>query len=214
MGLMDQVKAKADSMFQKVTAGTRMYESGVLPLFYRRFEDRSGRIFLNVGLHKHQWSALYPLFRRVVCFEPNPEFQNVPTVLGTEIDLYPYALSDKEGYALLNIRRGPHSGHSTLLPAHPLYPKVPIGSQVPVRTVRLDAFGALNLGPDCLVKIDTEGTGAEVVRGGPSMLKECNLCIELHSAEETQEIVRTLGPLARIDSPGGWGYFVRHAWKE
>ena len=120
-------------------------------------------------------------------FEPNAE-QFAELNEGNNERIFRYALGDKEETRNLNLTRSPVS-HSLLRSNQPFWERMWAGGiqaevgETEVETVTFDALrDSEDLGDIDYMKIDTEGTELEILRGSEKALRECVIAVECEIA--------------------------------
>jgi FkbM family methyltransferase len=152
-----------------------------------RFKE-GGDVFIDVGAHVGTWTLrLAPRFRIVYAFEPNLSAWHVlvrnlyERKMGNVIAL-PWALSNQKGWVTLYKHEMP--SHSTLLPQHPMNDASKVAGEAIVFSITLDDFWREKSdGHIDLIKIDTEGSELDVMKGAETVFKSHRprFCIETHS---------------------------------
>jgi FkbM family methyltransferase len=160
-----------------------------------RFKE-GGDIFIDVGAHVGTWTLrLAPRFRTVYAFEPNVSTwnalaRNIFEFRITNVVALPLALGDQEGWVKLHVHEMP--SHSTLLPQHPMASASKEAGELPVYVTTLDGFWRRTVNERevvdrhiDLIKIDTEGSELDVMKGAERVFKahRPRFCIETHSTE-------------------------------
>ncbi|MCX5794110.1 MAG: FkbM family methyltransferase [Elusimicrobia bacterium] len=170
------------------------------------FSLHEGDVVVDVGGQQGCYAALAAkevgASGRVYSFEPMPAnyellTRNVARNELRNVTAVPLALSDKAGSALLFLDGLNSGGHS-------LNACEPGGKSLAVAVETLDGLAAkLSLKPSFL-KIDVEGYGAHVLRGGQALLRchKPRVVMEVHSPQEEEEA----GALLR-----GLGYAVQRS---
>ena len=135
---------------------------------------KPGMVAIDVGAHIGYYtrilSKLVGVQGRVIAFEPSPEnfpvlSQNITSLSYKNIELYDYAVDDKNAIGQLHISPG-HSNHS-LIAGYTEEQGI-----VNVKTVTLDAFLAdRNIREVDFIKIDVEGNEPHVLAGMKNTLK-------------------------------------------
>jgi FkbM family methyltransferase len=141
----------------------------------------------NVGLFTNMMSRRVGALGKVRAFEPNPPvFEDLKRIVVlnqlTNVDLYPVAVSDSEGFAAFNqILSGDVTREASGL-ALGGYNQTILPSAISVATTTLDLVEAATPHPPSLIKIDVEGAEFHVLRGARRALAKYHpkLVIEFH----------------------------------
>jgi FkbM family methyltransferase len=130
------------------------------------------KVAIDIGANDGIYAfALLGLTSKVVCVEPNPDYQReLRAQFGERIDLICAALSDAEGTAELHIPIGAALGESlaTIDSDNPIARSNCRRVSVPLK--KLDGLGLDNVG---FIKIDVEGHEEKVIRGGEELIRKC-----------------------------------------
>src|SRR2546423_15028224 len=169
----------------------------------RRLGDwcRKDRISIDVGAHRGVYACyMLPHSAAVHAFEPLPSLQEqLQQYFGDRIQLYPVALSDRDGQADLRLPRG-LSSCATIDTHNPL----DVADHRPIETIavvtrRLDSYRFKNVG---FIKIDVEGHEEQVLRGALDTLRASRPTLLIESEER-----HNAGSLARVTALlAGLGY--------
>jgi FkbM family methyltransferase len=119
----------------------------------------------NIGLHALTIKRLRPDVS-VYAFEPVPftaaRFLLNQSLARAEVELFPIALSDSQGYAKISMKFGGNSGLSSLNP----WPNVSYDGVANCRTERADFLIESDVAPSpSVIKIDVEGVELKVIAG-------------------------------------------------
>jgi FkbM family methyltransferase len=193
------------------------YEPGLAQAIRERLGP--GDVFLDIGANIGYFSVLAGATvaptGRVIAFEPHPAareiLQQAVTVnaLGDVIEIVPAAVADRDGVAALFLTAD--TVLSTTDPSRsPMRSAYTFPDSIDVPQVTLDAWlGArTNLVPRVrAIKIDVEGTEADVLRGMAETLRACpgaTIFCETIEGSDADRFLRGLGyEAAAIDSYGG-----------
>jgi FkbM family methyltransferase len=145
------------------------------------------------------------LSRHVFVYEPNPKLVNFLEELAfTNISIYPVAVSDAKGTAILSIPKGENSDVDKLgsLRKMDIHSNEVSTFEVPV--VRLDDENISNIG---FMKIDVEGYEEFVISGAADILvnQKPNLLIEIEQRHIDKDIHKIF---SKVLSLGYEGYFL------
>lgn len=157
------------------------------------FSKERGKFFLDVGAHAGRWTIpLAKIFDRVVAFEPNPyscQALSENTLAMPNVSIWCMGVSDKPGIRVLTELKDTPS-RSTV---HPEFSSLPASRFFFSYFIKLDDYfkGA------SLLKVDTEGSEAEVLRGANKILSSgARFCVETHSErlyEDCMAVFDSLG---------------------
>jgi len=144
-----------------------------------------GKVFVDIGAYLGSHTVrLAKYYEFVYAVEPNPEAVKVLRENLKLNDIYNYvimqfALGDREGEAILNLR----GGSSTLLEGYKGKGKIR------VKVKRLDDI----IDYANVIKIDVEGYEEHVIRGGLDLIRKCKpvIVIEHHENREYKELKGT-----------------------
>jgi len=165
---------------------TRLINQGVRP-----------RTVLDVGANVGQFAvASAKLFPNVLVHAFEPESYCVERLRNNTsslegIEIYPFALGDREGEATLRVNSD--SQQSSLLPlaqARPdtLFPGAQELETVKVEILTLDrVFAGIELQPPVLLKVDAQGYEAQIIAGGVATLKRVDYVVLETSFKPTYE---------------------------
>jgi FkbM family methyltransferase len=177
-----------------------------------------GDLAFDIGAHwgqSVQYTVVSGRFARVVSCEPAAEtFAKLSERYSGDprVTLLPVAVADRAGVIELAECAGAIAAGELVSPAlaavspNPYYASLQGLRTVPCTT--LDELAATYGVPD-LVKIDTEGSEALILRGGESLIGRTRWLVELHSPALRDECLALLGDMEIIDypfqgaSPGG-----------
>lgn len=177
-----------------------VYELPTSELVWRLLKDCASALFIDVGANVGYYSLLarkrLGVDGAIIAFEPMPKIHEklLVNLQGQNVDMYPYAVSDKNGQAILNVPSDAdtNDGISTLQACADAI------DSFAVRTVSLDEF----LDEEVLIlKIDVEGHEYSVLSGAASLLahgKVRNIIFEDHDISRS-EVARLLA---------GFGYKI------
>lgn len=165
------------------------------------------RSAVDVGANKGVWTHLLAgLCVHVHAFEPHPkQFQYLKRALPRNATAYDLALSDKEGEAVLRLRKGRHGPVNlggTLADTNVTGDYV----SIPVKTQTLDALGLQNVG---FMKIDVEGFEMTVLRGAAKTIARDKPVIIMEIAEEHTRAPALEG-LQTVEAMGYEGFVIAH----
>jgi FkbM family methyltransferase len=158
--------------------------------------------FIDIGANIGTWTLnLHNRFKKVIAFEPFPKAYNVlcqNLELNHITNVFPVAKAVSDSYLHTELTHFATNGHSTLLSHHPIGTNV--GERegiIQVETITLDDAFLLREGiyKIDLIKIDTEGSEAPIIRGGLDIIKQHNprLVIEIHDVSHIN-IIKAMLP--------------------
>ena len=156
--------------------------------------------FIDIGANVGTWTLhLGDKFRQIFAFEPFHEARKVlheNLILNhmANVEVFSCAISDYCGDAILQYYKT--GGHSTLLSEHPIRNEVGeyVGN-ISVSTATINTiFNPYQMKID-MIKIDTEGSEPEIIRGGLEIIRKHNprLIIEIHDIKHI-DIIKNLLP--------------------
>lgn len=166
------------------------------------------RLAVDVGANRGTYT--YPLTKlasRVIAFEPIPDLAaDLRALFGTNVDIQPVALSDRNGEATLRVPMwGARlaTGLATIESGNALN-----GTEfreIVVRTARLDDLNLSNVG---FIKIDVEGHEASVLAGAAGTISRDRpvLLIEIEERHRHNAVQETTEMLA---AAGYCGFFIQ-----
>lgn len=155
--------------------------------------------FVDIGANVGTWTLhLGNKFKLVFAFEPYPDARKVlreNLILNhiSNTEIFSLAISNYCGKAkLISYKTG---GHSTLLQDHPIRNEVgEYAGEMDVHISTLDVLFAEHDMKIDMIKIDTEGSEPEIIRGGLEIIRKHNprLIIEIHDAKHIDIITNLL----------------------
>jgi FkbM family methyltransferase len=165
------------------------------------------RLSLDVGANKGVYSyVLRRHSRHVVAFEPNPKIRAVLSRWADmQVEVLPYALSEKSGRTELRIPRGLR-GYSNQRGTLSLAHMHDDDGIVEVEARRLDELSFRDIG---FIKIDVEGFERQVIEGARETLsrERPRLLIEIEEYHTRRPIE---DDLAFVEGLGFRGYFLKN----
>tara|TARA_R110002072_G_scaffold64203_3_gene159419 strand:- start:31086 stop:32012 length:927 start_codon:yes stop_codon:yes gene_type:complete len=190
------------------------YELSLSELIWRAIEKSDS--FIDVGTNIGYFTSLALANKnfngKVTSFEPHPELikaakKNIDfTNKANRVDLLEYALSDQDGEATLFIPVDMENNNGL---ASLERPEDAIGSEIQVQVKRLDDLVSNDI--KHIIKIDTEGHEASVLKGATKLLESGSLEViffEEHASPDEAETFKILKEydynILRIDR-GFWG---------
>jgi len=183
-----------------------------------------GDVIYDIGAHRGHWAIpLASAGRRVIAFEPNPiaysQLQANNQASGVEVEVFNVGISDMKGRMTFY--------HSSAQTESSFYESNAKRSGEVVDTTEIDIstldrlYTEYELPQPDHIKIDAEGMGPEIVRGGLKLIKQHSpaLYIELHldsngasQEDETESLVKNLGYEISVLTEGALGYDGGHPW--
>jgi FkbM family methyltransferase len=189
--------------------GLQGYEPETVPWFFRL--ARRSRLTFDVGAYVGFYTVLAARANpggRVYAFEPHPRIyarlqRNVALNRLSNVECLQYAAGDADGSTdFYHVADGLPTSSSLSLEFMSVHPVL---CRTSVQTARLDTFArAAGLGPVDLVKLDTESTEPDVLRGMAEILQRDHpwLVCEVLAGRGSEE------PLEAILGPLGYKYYL------
>jgi len=155
----------------------------------------------NIGIHSIAVNTKFPA-TKVYCFEPGPKtlsalYDNV-ALNGLDINICGFALYESAGSMSLFLTKG-NSGMSTLTP----WDKSRFNSSIQCLTTTGDTLLAEGYEVPTVIKLDTEGSELNILKGCPAILASTQLkviLLEAHNdlldniaADETMQYLKQFG---------------------
>lgn len=181
----------------------------------------SGGTFIDIGANVGLWSlSLCDEYAGVIAFEPNPVacaslLKNCILYGDKKVQVIPLAAWDKEGEVELTCFG--NTGHTTAKPGwKPGLEELTGAStgKIKVKAVPVDRLTHLIKNRVSFIKIDTEGSELEAIRGMSEMLERDRpmLLIEIHRSGDEQKIVEAIpGRSWEVMAYGGSQYLFSKA---
>ena len=205
-----RIRTPAQTYVSRLLAGSGLagYEPDTLACFLAAIEERgSGPVFdvgANIGVFSWLAAELTPAI--VVAFEPTPdlaaEMREICAENGLDVRVEELALGAAPGTAELHLSDKTDSSNSLRAGFRPSHRSV----SVPVETI--DAYAARTGVTPAVLKVDTESTEPDVLRGAAGILAAGRpwIICEVLAGRTEAELTAILEPLGyswyRIDGPG------------
>jgi FkbM family methyltransferase len=143
---------------------------------------KSGRVFLDIGANEGQWTkTLATSYERVIAIEPNPQAwpkleQNLPR----NVRVIRKAVGSTKGESLLHLFASDR--HASLVREESDEHSGIRQGEIKVETITVDSLGIDNVD---FIKIDTEGSEYEILKGAEQTLRRLHpkLLVEIHDKE-------------------------------
>jgi FkbM family methyltransferase len=165
------------------------------------------RLALDIGANRGIWThVLARHARKVLAFEPNPKiFRVLDAAKPANAETFPFALSDREGKASLEVPQLKQAWSNQCASLNPHRNRDSVVRSVVVEVKTLDS---LDLDPVGFIKIDVEGHEQAVFDGAKALIERDHpsLIVELEERHTGNPIEASI---AQIEAMGYETFFLR-----